>query len=383
MQQVVPLTDNRMSGSTIPAVLDRLAIERRDAEAVVFPESRVTFGELAAAGLTVARSLRTAGIGPGDLVGLVMPAGVRCVELLVGIWRLGAIPVPLNPRYKARELGYAVEHSGMRLLLCNRAGALLAEQAGVPCPTIVDESLERAPGASSVDPAEVTRLSGGLTPSDDAIVLYTSGTTSKPKGVVHSHASLVAAGRNVASHLGMGPDDRFWSPLPMFHCGGYNSLMSAWAGGGALCHPGVFDAGAALDQLERERCSIAFPAFETIWLAVLDHPRYEWANLSELRVVINVGVPERLRQMQERMPGKVQISTFGCTESCGHVCIGDLDDPPEARAPPPAACYQAWSCASSTRKRARTRRRGNLARRCSAGQAASRDTSAIPNTPPR
>ena len=321
-----------VSGSTIPAVLDRLVTERPHAEAVVFPGARMTFGELSAASVMVARSLRAAGIGPRDLVGVLMPASVRNVELLMGIWRLGAIPVPFNPRYKPGELAYGVDHSGIRLLLCDREGAALAEQAGVRCRTLGEEDLEREPGASSVDAAEITTLSNGLASADDAIVLYTSGTTSKPKGAIHSHASLVAAGRNVAAHLRMGPDDRFWSPLPMFHCGGFNSLMSAWGGGGAFCHPGAFDAGAALDQLERERCTIAFPAFETIWLAVLDHPRCESTDLSALRIVINVGVPERLRQMQERMPGKVQISTFGCTESCGHICIGDLDDPLDARA---------------------------------------------------
>src|SRR5262249_50684946 len=81
-----------------------------------------------------------------------------------------------------------------------------------------------------------------------------------------------------------------------------------------------------------ERCTFAFPAFEMIWLAVLDHPRYASADLSRLRVVVNVGVPERLRRMQERMgPGIVQISCFGSTESCGFMCIGDVNDPVAVR----------------------------------------------------
>jgi fatty-acyl-CoA synthase len=68
-----------------------------------------------------------------------------------------------------------------------------------------------------------------------------------------------------------------------------------------------------------------------IWLAVLDHPRYESADLSALRVVVNVGVPERLRQMQQRMPGQTQVSSYGSTESCGFMCIGNTADPLDVR----------------------------------------------------
>ena len=91
---------------------------------------------------------------------------------------------------------------------------------------------------------------------------------------MHTHASLAAEGRNIATRLAMSSADRFWSPLPMYHCGGIVTMLGAFASGAAFCHVGAFDATAALDQLERERCTLAFPAFETIWLAVLDHPRF-------------------------------------------------------------------------------------------------------------
>ncbi len=93
----------------------------------------------------------------------------------------------------------------------------------------------------------------------------------------------------------------------------------------------MFEAGVALEQLERQRCTVAFPAFETIWLAVLDHPRFAEADLSHLRTVINVGVRERLRAMQERLPTAIQVSCFGMTESAGFMCIGLTTDPLEAR----------------------------------------------------
>jgi fatty-acyl-CoA synthase len=321
-----------MSLETIPALFDALTERHPESEAVVFPDSRSTYAALRCASVASARALQGAGVGHGDFVGLLLPADVGNIELLLGLWRLGAIPVPINQRYKATELRFVVEHSGMGLLLCDGPGFALAEQAGVGCRVVVlGEDDEYAAGAALVDAEEVQRRSDRVASDDDAVLLYTSGTTSNPKGALHTHASLMAEGRNVAGRLDLTPLDRFWSPLPMFHCGGFCTMMGAWAEGGTFCHVGAFDAGVALDQLERERCTVAFPAFEMIWLAVLDHPRYLSADLSALRIVVNVGVPERLRQMQQRMPGAVQISSYGSTESLGFMCIGDTSDPLEVR----------------------------------------------------
>lgn len=321
-----------MSAATIPGLFDARVAAHPDADAVAFPTSRATFAELSCDSRATARALRAAGVAHGDLVGILAEADLQHIVLLLGLWRLGAVPVPINPRYKASELSFVVEHSGMELLLCDCARATLVERSGVSCRTVtLGKDPEFATAGDAVDPAEIERVTERVTAEDDAIVLYTSGTTANPKGAIHTHASLIAEGRNVAGHFKLTPSDRFWSPLPLFHCGGYCTMMGAWSGGAAFCHPGSFEAGAALDQLERERCTVGFPAFEMIWLAVLDHPHYADADLSALRVVVNVGVPERLRQMQERMPRIVQISSFGSTESCGFTCIGDVNDPLEKR----------------------------------------------------
>ncbi len=117
----------------------------------------------------------------------------------------------------------------------------------------------------------------------------------------------------------------------MFHVGGWQVLMSALSRGACFSHAGVFQADAALDQLERERVTVAFPAFELIWMAILDHPRFPEADLGALRLVMNVGVRERLVRMQERLPQAVQVSCLGMTESCGSMCIGEATDSIESR----------------------------------------------------
>ena len=99
-----------------------------------------------------------------------------------------------------------------------------------------------------------------------------------------------------------------------------------FARGGAFVHVGLFEPGAAVEQLEPSGCTIAFPAFETIWLHVLEHPRFPAADLSALRLVLNVGVPERLRMMQELLPSAPQVSCTGSTEAGGFLCIGKATD---------------------------------------------------------
>jgi fatty-acyl-CoA synthase len=320
------------SAQTVHELLAQAAATGDHADAAIFPDRRSSYRELNEETERAARVLRGLGVGRGECVGLLLPASLAQLSLL-GAMRLGAMPVPLNGRLKPIELQYLVEHSGMKVLLCDATGAEVAAEATVGgCRVaVLDDAGRPLEGAPEVTAEEIERLAREVTADDPAIVLYTSGTASKPKGAVHTHGSLVAEGRNIAGRLGLGREDRFWSPLPMFHCGGIVTMLGALAGHSTFCHVGVFDPTTALDQLEQERCTVAFPAFETIWLAVLDHPRFDQADLSALRTVINVGVRERLRTMQERLPTATQISCFGLTESCGFMCMGLVTDPLEAR----------------------------------------------------
>ena len=318
---------------TVHGLLEEAVATRGDADGAVFPDRRFSYAELLDASSRASRLLRGLGLGPSDCIGLMLPASLSQLTLL-GAMRLGAVPVPLNGRLKLVELQFLVEHSGMRALVCDRACAELATAAASArdCRVVVvDDDLRPAEAVREAGEDEIAQLARAVAAQDPSIILYTSGTSSKPKGVVHTHSSLVGEGRAIAVRLELGPEDRFWSPLPMFHCGGIVTMLGAMAAGAAFCHVGTFEATAALDQLERERCTVAFPAFETIWLSVLDHPRFGSADLSPLRTVINVGVRERLRSMQERLPDATQISCFGLTESCGFMCIGLTADPLEAR----------------------------------------------------
>ena len=323
-----------MSGpSTFPALIDRAA-ERCPADVgLVLPELRAGYGDFSSRSVELARRLRGAGIGRGDRVGLVFNSSVDSYALLVGAMRLGAIPVPVNVRFRSRELEYVIAKAEMKLVVCEPgfAEALLEPGVADRARLVVgpDDS-EFAEGGEGIDPAEVAESLAALGPDDDALMLFTSGTTAHPKGCVHRHLALVAEGELFAERIGLGPGDRFWTPLPFFHVGGLDVLSAAAAADCANYQLPHFDAGVALDQLA-DGVTVAFSAFETIWLAILNHERFAATDLSALRIVINVAVPASLRAMQERLPSATQISCFGSTETAGFACLGVPEDSLEAR----------------------------------------------------
>jgi len=315
---------------SVSDLLDSRAQRTPDAPAASFPTGEISYAELASGTVLAARRLRALGVGPGDRVGILLREGcLPYVTIGLGIMRLGAICVPINARNKTHELSYVSEHAGLRLLLIASEFEELTREAGLPagCELVVlggDAELPGGPG--NVTANNIAEIEQSVDPDTASLLLYTSGTTANPKGVMHTHSTLIAVGYNTSERLELTSDDRYWTALAMFHVGGWQVLASALAVGACFSHVGFFDAGSTLDQLERERVTVAMPAFELIWMGVLNHPRFADADLSALRLVMNVGVPERLESMQRMLPQAVQVSMVGMTESLGSICIGSLSD---------------------------------------------------------
>jgi fatty-acyl-CoA synthase len=326
-----PAVDHPSSSRrSVCELLEARAGEAPDAPALSFPGSQSTYAELSAASIRAARQLRAAGVVRGDRVAILLrEASEPYVAYGLGALRLGAICAPVNARNKTHELAYVLGHAEPRVLLTSPEFGDLVEEAGLPdgCRQVLigrDTAFEA--DGDSVTIGDVAEQEGRVARTDPALLLYTSGTTANPKGCLHTHATLLAVGENCAGRLGLTAEDRFWTPLALFHVGGWQVLMSAFSRGACASHVGIFDPGTALDQLEHERCTVAFPAFELIWMGVLEHPRFPDADLGALRRVMNVGVPERMLRMQELLPEAVQVSCLGMTESCGSMCIGDAGD---------------------------------------------------------
>jgi fatty-acyl-CoA synthase len=167
---------------------------------------------------------------------------------------------------------------------------------------------------------------------DTAVLVYTSGTTAAPKGAMLSHEALTRLADGIGERKRLTPDDRVWTAIPLFHGGGITFALSCLAAGAPFVHPGHFDPSTTLEYLRDERVTVALAAFETIWMPVLDRPDFAAFDLSRIRLVMAVGVPERLRDMATRLPDAVHVSCVAMTESSAFLTLNHLDDPPEARA---------------------------------------------------
>jgi fatty-acyl-CoA synthase len=320
--------------ATVSALLDRAAA-LSFGDAIVMPDARVTFPELLDRTAAVGRRLLGAGIVPGDRVGLLLADSVEALVAFLAILRIGVVAVPVNNRYKERELAHVTRHSGMKLLLTEEPSLALLESARVPevCEVVAglgDPAF--VAGASRAGDRDVADLAAAVRPEADAMFLYTSGTTAAPKGCVYIHSGVTMQAFAFAEALRLTAADRFFTPLPFCHVSAIVSLMATLSAPCAIVHVGPrFEPGPALDLLERERCTISFTAFETIWMPVLNESRFSDADLSALRLILNVGTPGSLQRMQERFPRVPQISAFGSTETGGFASLGTPDDPAERR----------------------------------------------------
>ncbi|MCW3028260.1 MAG: acyl--CoA ligase [Solirubrobacterales bacterium] len=321
--------------ATITAVIDRLAELAPDSPAVQFPVCRMGYGELAESSLLAARRLAAAGVRAGDRVAILLgELDGDYLSSALGAARIGAVVVPVNARYKTRELTHLARDARPSILITSGRFLPVISEGALPngCRLLVrDEAADFLEGTDRVSVDQVRALERRVGADDPVRIVYTSGTTANPRGCLHTHRALLAQGEAVAERLELTADDRFWTPLPMFHVAGWSTMLAAQARGACFNHVGLFDAGVAIDQISTQRCTVLFPGFETIWMAVLEHPRFATSDLSCARLLINVGVPQRMRVMQERLPGVPQVSNTGSTEACGFLAIGVPSDPLDAR----------------------------------------------------
>ncbi|WP_433781248.1 class I adenylate-forming enzyme family protein [Actinomycetospora sp. CA-101289] len=327
--------------TTLFELVDESAAIDPDAEALVFADGeRLTVGALAERSVRHAAALLALGVAAGDRVALLLPASADLVALLLAVTRVGAVAVPVNARYRPAEVRHVVVHSGAALVVCAPAPtpgapdlADLARSAVAEGPTPELRALVTLNelGEHTPDPAAVADAQAGTRVRDPAVLVYTSGTTAAPKGALLAHEALVRLAAGIAARMALTPADRIWTAIPLFHGGGITFAFAALTARAAFVHPGHFDPTTTPALLEAERITVALAAFETIWLPVLDRPDWPDRDLSRIRLVMAVGVPERLRMMAARVPQAVHVSCVAMTESSAFLALGRLDDPLEAR----------------------------------------------------
>lgn len=331
--------------TTLGDLLERRAHEHPERIALAFPDIEVGYAQLADRADLLARGLLAAGVAPGETVGILLPNCPDSIAALFAVTRIGALPVPINSRFKEHELAQVVNHSRMRLLFVHSATpvphAVLEQAARLreviqlgpgDAPAGVRPESDFLRAAAGIDPGRSRDRSRYVRVRDTAVVMYTSGTSASPKGAMISHEALIRFATGAAhSRLGLDADDRVWTPLPLFHIGAVAFAVASIYAGCTYCHVGFFRPDTALEQLEAQRATVALPGFETVWLPVLNHPDFATRDLSALRLVMTVGVPERVRDMADRLPHAVQVSCFGMTEASSFLSLSEQTDTQEQR----------------------------------------------------
>ncbi|MPY91697.1 MAG: AMP-binding protein [Acidimicrobiia bacterium] len=269
-----------------------------DREALVFGGRRWTHGEVAVEVDRVAKGLVGLGVEPGDKVGIWMTNRPEWLFLMYAISRVGAVIVPLNTRYRAEDVAYAVDWADVSTLVVNdRSGPVdysaMVREALPHWPKLsrlVVLGEDRPEGAlswedllaagSRVEDATVVARAADVDPGAPAIIIYTSGTTSAPKGAVHSHAVVRSVGERAQMH-GVTVADVHAGYLPLFHAFGFTevALMSTMTGSRQVLFE-AFDANEVLDAAEAEGITM-FHGFDTHWS---DFIRAQQARPRQLRL---------------------------------------------------------------------------------------------------
>ncbi|MBN8978517.1 MAG: AMP-binding protein [Rhizobiales bacterium] len=275
---------------------------RRFPERIALTEGarRVSYTELERDANRFANYLVSRGLKPGDKISTVCNNSVEFVKALFGIHRAGLVWVPINTMLGPDDMSYILDHAGVRFALIDdnlhaqpdRRAAL--EQRGIKLIAVdlvgkaKEQGLEEfnalLDGQSDIEP-EIA-----FDDRDLAMIIYTSGTTSRPKGAMHCHLAVVMAAMSNAIEMHLDRNDGITGQFPLFHCAAHVLLLTYLAVGGKMALMRGFDPVACMEAIQRDKLSI-FIGLPLMYQAILDHPRRKEFDLSTLRTCIYTMAP--------------------------------------------------------------------------------------------
>jgi len=315
--------------ANLSSLLDRAAADQPDRTALQLDDLAISYRQFSEASRRASSLLRAAGIAAGERVGLMMPNIPAFPIAFYGAMMAGAVVVPMNPLLKSREVAYYLRDSGAKVLFAWRdfAGeaAKGAADAGAQVIQVDDPDLSSTLAGVAPDTVSAT-----ADDHDDAVILYTSGTTGQPKGAQLMHGGLARNARLTGETLLRNhPDDVMMGCLPLFHVFGLTCGLNATvAASGTLTLLPRFDPGTALDIIERDRVTI-FEGVPTMYAAMLHHPEAEAARTASLRTCISGGAAmpvEILRGFEEKF-GCMILEGYGLSETSPVASFNHPDKP--------------------------------------------------------
>jgi acyl-CoA synthetase (AMP-forming)/AMP-acid ligase II len=335
---------------TIPGMVRASAERFGEGDAIVDGEVRLSFGDVEREMMAIARSLIASGVEPGDRVALWAPNSAAWITAALGALAARAWLVPLNTRLKGEEAVYILTKTDARLLIAPEGylGTDYFDSVRTVAPDLRclnDTVVLPLPGEStsrgweeflarghSVALERAARVAGGGTADDISDVIFTSGTTGAPKGVMLRHGTSLRGFEIFSQYFGVREDSRFLVPTPFFHCFGYKAGWMIGLMAGAVTFPlAVFNAEVVLEMIQREGIT-HMPGPPTMFWALLDHPRRDEYDLSSLRhaMVGAASIPAVLvHRMRDELGIDSIVAGYGLTENHALVSLTAPDDPPD------------------------------------------------------
>jgi fatty-acyl-CoA synthase len=330
----VPIPTLQGRGMTMSDQLARHARKTPDVPALRFDGAGRSYGELDERVTRLARALADRGVGTGDRIAVLALNGMEAWEAYLAGVRLGAIVVPVNFRLVADEVAYVLTDSGATALVVDAPLAEVAVKAREHAPAVrtvlVIGGASAGPGSEDYEQALAAAATGPLDVVVDeeqpAFIMYTSGTTGRPKGAVLTHRNLLMHVFSQMTHLGWHPEDRVAAPgAPLFHIAGLAGGLPPLLVGGtnAIMKSGGFDPVETLDMIEREKISSIF-LVPAMWAAVVAVPGIADRDLSHLHRISWGAAPASttlLRTLIDTFPQAEVVTAFGQTECSPVTCF--------------------------------------------------------------
>jgi fatty-acyl-CoA synthase len=308
-----------------PQTLGEVLLNRAPkAEALVTQTGRFTYGDLLFKAKGAAGAMQAMGLGHGDRVGILMGNDEKWLALFYGAALIGAVTVPVNTRFKAAEIDFCLKQSGCKALFyverfLNLDFGAMVREIGF------SNALDVSAGIP-----EKKFGSGSVFPDDVLLIQFTSGTTAYPKGAMLTHDGMLRDAWAAGTRIGIRPDDRYFNCRPFFHVAGSTlSALMALVSGACLVTLPTFEAGAALELMERERCTL-LSGNDTIMQMLMGHADFAKRKLS-LRGGWAAAGPQTMRAIIEVLGAKHICAAYGLSECSPNVVMSDWRDPEELR----------------------------------------------------
>ncbi|MGF1596819.1 MAG: AMP-binding protein [Acidimicrobiales bacterium] len=348
-----------LQDTSIPALITWSTAAFADLDAIRDGDVTLTYAELGAAIDRAARALVASDVGPGDTVAVWAPNCWQWVVAGLAVSRAGAVLVPVNTRFKGSEAAYVLATARVGIVFVvdgfldtDYSGSLATEDlphlreivdladGGGPGTVPFTDFVARGDGGGEGVPeeggapglqAEIETRSAAVGHDDVALVMFTSGTTGHPKGVMVRGGAIIRAFDGYSEALTVGPGDPYLLVNPYFHAFGFNSGVIVCLMRGALNLPvAVFDPERVLALIERERVAV-FPGPPALFQGLLNHPALDRYDVSSLRACVTgaATIPvEMIVAMGERLGFETIMTAYGMTETSGVASYTRPGDPP-------------------------------------------------------